>query len=446
MTARERTSTSAIDTYIAALAAQLTVEPAVRATILEEIRGHLEEAVAAEQARGVTDAEAEARAVAAFGSVAKTARSLNATLPIYWDRRRMAFGIISGALAIWLIWTLTTFPFLVQLAATHHLNLNPSDISGLTPADLLFSASPLSFGLFKVLATGNPWPVVLILALFGAIAFILGSRASQGWRAGLALGLGIFAGMPFLVPALFYNNSFVSPLASLPVIVPIWLLIPYAVFAAWLGARAARAWEARSLRRMPSPAHLTRAIGVSARGLSRVSTATLVGLVLLSALIGVNGWSLARAASTPPLAPVAQQLANAQRVLSFTIRQPHYLPAGTVLTSVGTAQAWCGQCAVSLEYRNPDGTWLALSEMPSRATVTPTATIAGSPGSPDSLDFQASRGSVGGYEPVWWLGGRTISEEQTNLLWEDGSLDYSLATSEHLSTDTLKQIALSLYG
>ncbi|HEX5440284.1 MAG TPA: permease prefix domain 1-containing protein, partial [Ktedonobacterales bacterium] len=79
-----RANRGAIEAYLAALASKLTVEPAERATILEEARGHLEEAAAAGVARGAAPAEAEARAVAAFGPARETARAFNAALPVYW--------------------------------------------------------------------------------------------------------------------------------------------------------------------------------------------------------------------------------------------------------------------------------------------------------------------------------------------------------------------------
>ncbi len=296
MTSRERPPSATIDAYLAALAARLTVEPGERATILEEIRGHLEEAAAAEVARGSTAAEAEAGAVAAFGSAATTARSINSTLPVYWDMRRMLLGIVQGALAIWVIWTLATFPFVVPMVAGHQLDISTS------PASLLFTASPLGFGLFYVLRNG-PWAALLILAPFGAIAFVLGSRASRGWRAGLAFGLGVVVGLPFLLPAVVYTNSFIRPLSMLLVIVPIWLLAPYAVLAAWLGARTTRMRDAHALGRPPSTIHAVRGVATAAHGVRRLSSSLLVGLVLLVALLGATaGHSSARAQlRLPPL-------------------------------------------------------------------------------------------------------------------------------------------------
>ena len=443
MTSRDKTHTSAIDAYLTALAARLTVAPAERATILEEIRGHLEEASAAEVARGATEAEGQAHAVAAFGSVATAAHSINSALPVYWDLRRMAWGIVLGVLAIWVVWTLVTFPFLVQMVTDHQLNT----IDG-SPGNLLFIASPLAFGLFYVLRDG-PWAALLILALFGAIAFVLGSRASNGRRAGLAFGLGVVVGLPFLLPAIVYTNSFIRPLAMLLFIVPIWLLVPYAIFAAWLGARTTQMRDAHALGRPPSAIRAVRGAATTAHGIRRLSASMLVGLVLLVALLGANGWSLVRAANiAPPVAvPVSQQLADAQRNLPFTIPQPGYLPDGAVLTRVDMGEAWCGQrCSVTLTYHNPDGTWLLLSVIPHD----PSGPLSMEPGaspplpsSPDAPDAFSSV-SVGSYHQVWWLGDVETTEQQRSLSWDDGTLEYGLITNGPLSADALRQIAASL--
>jgi hypothetical protein len=443
MTSRDRSHVTTIDAYLADLAARLTIEPAERATILEEIRAHLEEATAAEVGRGAKAAEAESRAVATFGAASSTAHSINSTLPVYWDWRRMAWGVILGALAIWIIWTLATFPFLVQMVAVHHLS-NVSE----APSDLLFTASPLSFGLFYVLRDG-PWAALLIVGLFGAIAFVLGNRASQGWRAGLAFGLGVVVGMPFLLPAFVYTNSFIRPLSLLPIIVPIWLLVPYAMIAAGIGARIARARDAQTLRRPPNIARLTRPIASGNRYQRRLSAAIIVGLFLLVTLLGVGGWSFVRAATTPPptTVPVSQQLASAQQQLSFAIRQPGYLPAGTTLTSVRVDEAWCARCSVSLNYHTAHGADIFLYESPhnpSESSVGPDMPPP-LPTSPDAPGAYTSLTAVS-YHQVWWLGGAEKTEQQRGLSWDDGTLQYGIITNAPLSADTLRQIAASLYG
>jgi HAAS domain-containing protein len=427
MTSRDMTDTSPIDTYLAALENRLTVEPVERATILEEIRGHLEETTAAEMARGSTAAEAESRAVATFGDVSSTARSINSALPIYWDWRRMAWGVILGALAIWIIWTLATFPFVVPMATEHQLDVSTS------PASLLFTASPLGFGLFYTLRNG-PWVALLILVLFGAIAFALGSRASSGWRAGLAFGLGVVVGMPFLPLSLVLAPPPVGSLSLLPIIVIIWLLTPYAIFAAQLGARVARN---RDRQRMRVAAIAT----PRRRSVSRFAFASLVVLV---ALLDVNGWSLVRAltpATTASSPYVEQQLASAQANLPFTIRQPSYLPAGMTLNMAHAGVSDCNPCVgytvAILEYRDSYDNWLTLTEEPSSlpsSTLTPSATP----------DFTVSSGTLTGYHQAWWLGAELRIEQQTMLAWNDGVLDYTMSTNMKLPTPVLEQIARSL--
>lgn len=444
MTSRDRTHSSPIAAYLTALEYRLTVEPVERATILEEIRGHLEEATAAAVARGATEGEAESQAVASFGDVSSTARAINAALPVYWDWRRMAWGVVLGALAIWIIWTLATFPFLVQMVIEHRLP-TVSD----APGDLLFIASPLSFGLFYALRDG-PWAALLILALFGAIAFALGNRASRGWRAGLAFGLGVVVGMPFLLPALVYSNSFIRPLSSLPVIVPIWLLVPYAMLASGLGARIARARDTRALRRPPATARLTRPTASANHHQRRLSSAIIVGLFLLVSLLGASGWSFVRAATIPPspTIPVSQQLASAQQRLSFAIRQPGYLPAGTTLNDVTVPEAWCGHCSVSLNYRLSNGSYIMLFEIPHNPSEPAPVGPDMPPPLPTSPDAPGAYSSVSAdsYHQVWWLGGVETKEQQHSLSWDDGILQCGIITNAPLSADTLKQIALSLYG
>lgn len=439
--APQRSSTSAIDWDLAALATRLTIEPAARATILEEIRGHLDEAAAAAVARGVPADTAEAQAVAAFGSVARTARSFNATLPVYWDWRRMALGLVLGVVAIWLLWTLITFPFLIQLATAHRLSTVDSNLGA-----LLFSAAPLSFGLFYVFGGYGPWAALLIVLLFGAMAFVLGSRASHGWRAGLAFGLGVFVGLPFLPLSFLIHDREVLPALMLPFIVPIWLLVPYAVLVAWLGARVARARDARTLGRPPSAISANRR--PAARGSRRLPATLFAGLALLVVLLAVNCWSAVRAATLPPVvtAPLPQQLASAQQAVSFSIRQPGYLPAGVVPTSIGVAEAWCGRCVVYLNYQDAHGAWLGISEAPhdpDRATrfgdgLPPLAT---SPDAPGAL----SVGTLGSYRPLWWLGGIDTNIQQTNIWWDDGTLEYMVTSNAPgVSATMLRQMADSL--
>ncbi|HKT39603.1 MAG TPA: hypothetical protein VJR48_14600, partial [Ktedonobacterales bacterium] len=338
-----------------------------------------------------------------------------------------------------------TFPFLVQMVVEHRL---PA-VSG-APGDLLFTASPLSFGLFYVLRDG-PWAALLIVGLFGASAFVLGTRASSGRRVGLAFGLGVVVGLPFLPLApvfLSANGSSSSPLAVLVFAIPIWLLVPFAMGAAGIGARIARARDAHALRRPPTTARLTRPVAGGHRRERRLSPAIIVGLFLLVMLLGVSGWSFLRAATVPhsPTIPVSQQLASAQQQLSFSIRQPGYLPAGTTLNDVTVDEAWCGRCSVSLNYHISNGSYIMLYEIPHNpsepASVGPDMPPPLST-SPDAPGAYSSVTAVS-YHPVWWLGGVEKTEQQRSLSWDDGILQYGIITNAPLSADTLEQIALSL--
>lgn len=417
-----------IDAYLAALAARLTVEPIERATILEEIRSHLEAAASAEAAHGATLAEAESRAVANFGSAAATARSLNAALPVYWDMRRMLRGVALGALAIWVVWTLATFPFVVQMAAEPQFD-------GITsPAALLFSASPLGFGLFYTLLSG-PWAALLILALFGAIAFTLGSHASSGWRAGLAFGLGVIVGMPFVPLSLLPLSQHFIVWTLLPVIFAIWLLVPYAVLAAWCGARIARIREGRRMR-------VTPITPITAPRAPRISRAALAGLVTLVALLGVNGWSFARARTPAPVVvgpTAAQQLANAQAMLPFAIRLPGYVPDGMTLRFVAAGVSDCNPCGPDdydtaiLEYSDSHDGWIRIMEQQHPlpvASATP--------------DYSYNVVSATGYRQVWWLGVEEKTEQAISLTWNDGALEYDMSTNIQGPRPLLERIAASL--
>ena len=354
MTSRERPSSATIDAYLAALAARLTVEPDERATILEEMRGHLEEATVAEAARGAH----RGGCGGARGGGVRFSRDnrplINSTLPVYWDMRRMLLGIVQGALAIWVIWTLATFPFVVHFAA------QPQFDAFTSPAALLFTASPLGFGLFYTLVDG-PWAALLMLALFGAIAFALGSRASSGWRAGFAFGLGVIVGMPFLPVSLLPLGQHFTPWANaVPGVLTIWgYALPFAVFAARLGARFA---HTRNDRRM-------RVAAIIPTQRRRIRRATLVGILVFVALLGVNGWSFVHSLTPDPTSAArvaAHELATAQAKLPFVIRQPGYLPDGMALKRVLPAVSDCNPCVgytvAILRYRDSHDNWIELTD------------------------------------------------------------------------------------
>src|SRR6266436_1397376 len=89
-----------IDDYLARLAAEMTVDAAARDAILEEVRGHLEEAAARLGAGRSDTATAEARAIH----------------PTDWSGRRLVLGVLWGVAVVWVLWTLLTYPLLVYFA------------------------------------------------------------------------------------------------------------------------------------------------------------------------------------------------------------------------------------------------------------------------------------------------------------------------------------------
>lgn len=418
-----------IDGYLARLAAEMTADAAARDAILEEVRGHLEEAAARLGAGGSDKATAEAQAIAAFGSVHQVAMRLNAVHPTDWSGRRLVLGLLWGVAVLWVLWTLLTYPLLVYFAIHQP---QTSEFGALDPAAMLFDATPLAFGLFRVLTYGSPLVLLPFLLLYGSVPFVWGRRARQGWKPGLAFGLGVVVGLPWLLPGMVYHWDSANAAGSLLLVLVvggIWLLVPFAMLASWLGQRTAhvrigRTASARSLRAAQSrPARWRRL------------PAYLAAAVVLALLIAGNVWAWGQASAAGRMPPVAAQLRTAQAGLPFTIRQPDYLPQGLALSSVTVVQAGCAPpCAVSLEYQAPAGVRVTLSESQGVA----------SDDSPAPPNYQVSDLSVGEEHPVWWLRTETITERQINLAWSTGGMDYFLGSNGKLPLDTLKDIAASL--
>jgi hypothetical protein len=157
--------------------------------------------------------------------------------------------------------------------------------------------------------------------------------------------------------------------------------------------------------------------------------------VVLALLIAGNVWAWGQASAAGRMPPVAAQLRAAQAGLPFTIRQPSYLPRGLAFTGVSTVQAGCAPpCAVSLTYQAPGGVRVTLFESQGLA----------SGDYPAPPNYQVSDASVGGENPVWWLGTETITERQISLAWSTGGMDYFLVSNGTLPLDTLKDIAASI--
>jgi HAAS domain-containing protein len=424
----------AIETYLADIARRLAAQPETRDALIEETRSHLEEAAAQRMAQGASAETAKEQAVAAFGTPSVVAARLNTVHGVDWDRRRMLWGALVGALSVWIVWTLLTFPLLVQLAAQSALLGDDT-----SPAALLFSATPLAFGLFKVMEHDGLWVIAPLLLLIGATPFVWGRRARQPWRPGLAYGVGVIVGMPWLLPAIPYQMQWSagSPAALLLIIGAVWALAPYAALASWLGNRSARFALSSALphspRRIDSAA--LRAARAPRSRFARLALPSIALLVLLAA--NVASFARASALATQPQTPVAEQLAIAQATLPFTIRLPGYLPDGATLVSVSVAQAYCGKCAVSLLYASPHGAQLSIGEHPSGD---PNAFMA----PPSAPDYSVSDVTAGGHKPIWWLGSEDTTEHQINLIWSDHGVDFFLGSNAYWPVETLDRIAGSL--
>jgi hypothetical protein len=254
-----------IDAYLAELARRLSASPQARDALLEEVRGHLEETAARLEAQGAIAATAAEQAITAFGAPGAVAARFNAVHAVRWDLHRMLMGGLIGALSLYVVWTLVTYPLLVQLATqdmpTH---------DGSTALALLFRATPLAFGLFGVVSRDALWLVPLLLLLFGALLFAWGRRARHSWRPGCAYGLGAVVGMPWLLPAIPLQWGRGSLAALLLAVGALWLLLPYTMLAswaggrtAWAGGRTARAGLSLALRRPPRLHRIT-AVGATA--------------------------------------------------------------------------------------------------------------------------------------------------------------------------------------
>ncbi len=425
---------SAIDDYLSRLDRQLNAGAETRAAILAEVRAHLEEAVESEEASGADRADAEARAIAAFGAPQTIGARFNRVHPIEWDRLRLVNGIAWGAVVSWVVWTLVTYPLLVWLTLQQgHLPGNPPGVFHDPTLDLLFYATPLAFGAFWVLAESALlvkllWLVPFLL-LYAAVPFVWGLRARQGWRPGLAFGLGVVVGFPWLLPAVATHwGAEGQGLQRLLVVLVIWLLTPFAILASWLGSRlrlmvARRASASPSRLRMPTARRLSPAVALMAA----------VTLVLVS--LGAWSWTQAAAWAARPQSTVAQQLAAAQSVVPFRIRLPSWLPPGMAVAGVESAHPGCAACWVQVTFEGLTGATIALTE---DDRIPPELTSFSPP------NYQVSEGTGGSVHPVWWLGDDVQQWHQVLVDWADHGLWYALVTFDAFSPDQLKQIAASI--
>jgi hypothetical protein len=421
-----------IDSYLAQLVGLLTVPPAIREEILQEVRDHLEDSTRQLTESGVARPEAEEQATTMFGNPAQVARRLNAVHPVHWDRKRFGVGVLWGIAATWALWTLLTYPLLVQLAAQ---NQTLASVDTSSPWSLLFSATPLAFGMFSVLGSYWYWFVPLFLLLYSLTPSLWARQAEFSWQPGLAFGLGVLLGFPWLVPAIIYRWQAWDPVKILLPIGGMWLLVPLAIFAGWLGLRS-RGWQpvARISHRagsLPSP-----------RTRSRITPAVVLTICLGVALLGLNAWSAVRAAGlhAAALPPLSQQIQTAQANLPFALRQPSYVPAGMSLVSVTATPHSCANPCVDLLYNGPHGAWLDVLEIAANPAYMPVQMSAAL----FSADYKVSQGSGGSLTATWWLGNDITSQKQTNITWEKESIDYTLSTNAAFSTEVLEHVARSL--
>lgn len=226
----------AIDRYMAQLARRLDLPAAERDATLLEVRGHLEELAAARLAAGVSEAEAQRQALAAFGDVRRVGRELSGGRLISWGARRWVGGIVTGALGAWAIWIAGTLPAMLAYYPVYPVTPAPS-----FPPDPFASAlhalilsSPLTaqaFYTYQLL--GWAWLAPLLL-LYAALPFLWGRRARQWWAPGLAYGLGTWLAVPWaLLYPFFWNHGDWGFTAEAWVI---FLALPLALLASVAGA------------------------------------------------------------------------------------------------------------------------------------------------------------------------------------------------------------------
>lgn len=425
-----------IDDFLTELSEQLRVSAETRDAILAEVRAHLEEAASHTEASGLARVGAEAQAVAAFGAAQTVATSFNNIHPIEWDRQRFVKGVAWGIVAAWLIWTLVTYPLLVWLTFQQgHIPGNAPRVSALPAVDMLFYAAPFAYGAFWVIATNPILWLAPFLLLFGALPFIWGWQARQGWKPGLAYGLGVVVGFPWVIPGVIMRVSSRGASGVVVMLLPVlafWLLVPFAMLASWLGSRA-RSW----LRHIPLPRLLSafRRSRVNAR--RRIVTARALVAVVAFLLIATSVWSgiQATAWGDRPQPATAQQLAEAERFAGFHVRLPAVLPPGMQLVQVAHELAGCSPCGISLMYHDAHGREIVLFE---RNQVDPWVADSTPP------NYRTSEGTAVAVHPVSWLYDDTRTFHERMVGWTDGSMSYMLSTSDDFSIDQLEQIAASI--
>jgi hypothetical protein len=434
----------AIDIYLAQLERQLTVNEDAREAILEEVRGHLEDASVHYIAGGMTDEDAEREAIAAFGLPEQVAGRFNAIHPLHWDRRRMFAGMLWGIVCSWGVWTLVTFPWLMQVELQPHQLV--AGFEAPAPSEILFQAMPFAFGLFKVMSYGSAVDrigiVVTILLLFCIVPFLWGRQARQNWRPGLAYGLGVIVGFPWLLPGIIRywrpGENLVVTLFLFVVIFAIWSLLPFAMLASWLGHRFAPLHRSGTMALAPT--------SFAKRLRLRIQPVQMAVAVLVCLLVGINVWSWFRTPTLSSIVSVNQQLSAAQQVNAFPIRQPTVLPDGVTLVQVDASAiadaqvlhgARCTVCDVYLTYLDVHGNFLRLQEWNGVSPIQSEQHLSPPPN-------YLIRVESGYGEQPWWLGVQLFRHNDIRLAWRNHSINFEIYSNGGFSVNTLKQIAGSI--
>ncbi len=423
---------SPIEEYLATLERRLGMNAATRAQILDEVRAHLEEATAREAATGADRAGAETRAIDSFGAAKAVAERFNAVHPAEWDTLRFVKGVAWGAVASWFLWTLVTYPLLVWLTLQQgHIPGNPPGVFSDPTLELLFYATPLAFGAFWALATSPLLWLAPFLLLYAAVPFAWGRHSRPVWRPGLAYGLGVVVGFPWMPPAVaahWMQMGAGAGVTALLATLAIWLLVPFAMLSSWLGSRL----------RLPDPwRRRDRLSSLQMRSPRRLPLARILTIGGALALLGLSVWAWTAAAAwgARPQPTAAEQLAAARRMVEFPIRLPATLPDGVRLASAQLPVGGCASCSVTLIFQGAHGEQLILDEsdvIPANLAI------------PSPPDYQVSQGGVTGEHPVWWLGERVTTEQQVNLVWTAGGMYYFLGSNGAFTPDELKQVAASI--
>ncbi|MGZ3678896.1 MAG: hypothetical protein ACXWQR_10040, partial [Ktedonobacterales bacterium] len=271
--------------------------------------------------------------------------------------------------------------------------------------------------------------------LFGALPFIWGWKARQGWKPGLAYGLGVVVGFPWLIPGAIMRVSTREAsgvVVMLLAVLAFWLLVPFAMLASWLGSRA-RSW----LRHIPLLRRISPSLHSRANTHRRLAPTRVLVMAVTLALIVVSLWSgiQATAWGNRPQPTVMQQLAAAERIAGFHAHLPATLPPGMQLVHVSHDRPGCTPCSIGLTYRDPQGRALNIDESnradPWLADYTPP-------------NYMASEGTGGSIHPVWWLGDDVRSYRQRMVAWSANDTSYMLVTFDDFSLYQLEQIAATI--